>query len=196
LGRFLETDPIAGGNANAYNYPNDPANGNDWTGDVGFGGAACECGVGDGFLSLSSANQNGTTFDGSGFGEDRSGNFFEDLFGITEQREVEAYEADYAREQLVDIDVAVGALETATPIRSGLKMNDAKDLDHHVMANGVLRGMVARYGKATIRFGGDGRRYLNIEVFGGYRNLEGVFHWMVDDAGNLVHAQFEGRNMV
>ena len=32
LGRFLSTDPIAGGNANDYNYPNDPENGADLTG--------------------------------------------------------------------------------------------------------------------------------------------------------------------
>ncbi|MCU1471033.1 MAG: hypothetical protein JWQ39_2182 [Glaciihabitans sp.] len=35
LGRFLETDAIAGGNANDYNYPNDPINANDWSGQAG-----------------------------------------------------------------------------------------------------------------------------------------------------------------
>jgi hypothetical protein len=34
LGRFIETDPIAGGNVNDYNYPNDPINSNDLTGDL------------------------------------------------------------------------------------------------------------------------------------------------------------------
>jgi RHS repeat-associated protein len=33
LGRFLQTDPEPGGNDNAYNYPNDPINSNDSTGD-------------------------------------------------------------------------------------------------------------------------------------------------------------------
>ena len=36
LGRFLQTDPIPGGNANAYVYPGDPINGNDYTGEFGI----------------------------------------------------------------------------------------------------------------------------------------------------------------
>ena len=34
LGRFLEMDPVVGGNCDDYNYPNDPVNSNDWSGDI------------------------------------------------------------------------------------------------------------------------------------------------------------------
>ena len=34
LGRFLSVDPIASGNTTAYNYPNDPIDGNDVSGQM------------------------------------------------------------------------------------------------------------------------------------------------------------------
>lgn len=37
LGRFLQMDPVPGGNVDAYVYPDDPINDNDWTGDHLYG---------------------------------------------------------------------------------------------------------------------------------------------------------------
>jgi RHS repeat-associated protein len=45
LGRFLETDPITGGNTADYNYPNDPINGSDLSGKSGCPGWIPGCQV-------------------------------------------------------------------------------------------------------------------------------------------------------
>jgi RHS repeat-associated protein len=55
LGRFLSTDPVPGGNSNAYNYPNNPVDSNDLTGMYMIGPTCF--GAGDEYASALSRPQ-------------------------------------------------------------------------------------------------------------------------------------------
>ncbi len=53
-----------------------------------------------------------------------------------------------------------------------------------------------RASDAIRRLGGDGRPYTHIELPGSYREaggefVQGVYHWIVDEAGMITHRQFE-----
>lgn len=39
--------------------------------------------------------------------------------------------------------------------------------------------------------GGDGELYTHVRVPGGYGGYEGVFHWIIDNEGEINHRLFE-----
>jgi RHS repeat-associated protein len=100
LGRFIETDPVAGGNSNDYNYPNDSINGSDLTGKSFMGGGECDCGTASefNFSSLNSSNQNGMPYDTSPLGHDHD---IFDVFSDVESREAVKEEEDLVAQQAV-----------------------------------------------------------------------------------------------
>jgi hypothetical protein len=87
---------------------------------------------------------------------------------------------------LAPIAVTVGPLGAAYTAKVLSQMEQG---DYHGFP--ALIDRLAEESDASNEVGGDGQMYLHVRIPGCINSVQGTFHWIIDEAGNITHRLFE-----